>query len=505
MRTKNAFRNSLYNIIYQVLILLVGFFVPKLIISTYGSEVNGLTANINQLINIINLLQAGLIGASIYEMFSPIVSEDYKAIGSIYYSSKRYFKRVSWIFFGLVILIIPYLLFFSKSSLNYIDVILSVLILGINATIIFRYVTSYDVIFSAFQEKYILVIANVIEKVIYYFILFIILFLKIHYLYMYVSVLIGSLIKIIYLEHIYKRKYRDKLQEYKNLTSYKIKNQYKLFGNQLIQNIIESTPTLAVTTIYGLEYASVLSIYLMITNVFKILMSTLQNSILSSFGDLVVRGNKEKIIQVFNILQLIFTCGSIVCFGVTALLITPFVKLYSISNTEISYVFKNLGVCMTFYICAYTQFLSYNLMINSYGMYGKVLKGNIIIGIISLIFMLIFGKFNFELSYIGAIIFYVLCIIHRHITLVNSEIKLSTKNLIRTMVPFIIIGIEFPIASIILNNINNWATWIIYAIIICIFVSIIVLVYIILFERKETKLLFSYLKELKTKKVIAIN
>ena len=81
MRTKSTIRNSIYSVFFQLFTLAVGFFVPKLVIEAYGSEVNGLTSNVNQLINLINLLQAGLVGASIFEMFEPIARKDYKLVG----------------------------------------------------------------------------------------------------------------------------------------------------------------------------------------------------------------------------------------------------------------------------------------------------------------------------------------------------------------------------------------------------------------------------------------
>ena len=83
MRTKNTVKNSVVTLAFQIVTLIIGFVVPRWVISVYGSDVNGLTTNINQVINIINLLQAGLVGASIFEMYKPISKGDYETVGNI--------------------------------------------------------------------------------------------------------------------------------------------------------------------------------------------------------------------------------------------------------------------------------------------------------------------------------------------------------------------------------------------------------------------------------------
>lgn len=106
MRTKRTVINIVTSLIYQILVLLVGFYVPRLIIQTYGSRINGLNSTISQILNIINFLQAGLVGASIYEMYSQIANNDNDGEASIYYASKHHFDRLSsYFFFELELLV----------------------------------------------------------------------------------------------------------------------------------------------------------------------------------------------------------------------------------------------------------------------------------------------------------------------------------------------------------------------------------------------------------------
>lgn len=497
MRLRNTIRNSIVSLTFQVITLLIGFIVPSLVISAYGSEINGLTSNITQIISIINLLQAGIVGASIFEMYKPIIDNDYQKIGRIYYSSLRNFKRLSIYFLVLTLLIIPYILLGKKTTISNVDVILSVLILGINATFIFRYYCSYDVIFSAFQKKYILVLSTAIEKIVYYVLLFIILYFKFHFLLMYIAVLIGSILRILFLTSVFNKLYKDKIYKYRNDENYYIPNQKKLFGNQVIQNIIETSPTVLVTSMYGLVYASILSVYMLVINVFKMIFSTFQNAIAASFGDLIAYNDSKRILKIFNLIQFIFTFSSILLYFCLLLLLLPFVKLYCINIENVNYVYFNLAISMTFYIISYSHFLPFNLMINSFGYYGKVLKNNIYVFIISLCISFIFCLIDFQYVYLGIGAFYLISSFNRYYILLKNNVTLNHKNIYRILITYFIVFSSIPFVNSILKYIISWKDWVIVSLLIFLFSSIIMIIYVLIFERNEIKNLKDYILSIK--------
>ena len=166
MRTKLTFYNMVISLISQFLFLILSIIFPRLIILVFGSEVNGLTSSINQILNIINLLQAGVVGASIYDMYKPIAEKDDKLLAKIFYSSKKYFSKLSTIFLISGIVIIPFFLLNSNNSISFIEMFLSVVILTLNGALIFKYVSSYDIIISAHQRKMGSVTHFLIEKII---------------------------------------------------------------------------------------------------------------------------------------------------------------------------------------------------------------------------------------------------------------------------------------------------------------------------------------------------
>ena len=58
-RTKKFMHNSLTTAFYQVIIMVAGFITPRVMLTCYGSEINGLVSSIQQFINFFTLVEAG--------------------------------------------------------------------------------------------------------------------------------------------------------------------------------------------------------------------------------------------------------------------------------------------------------------------------------------------------------------------------------------------------------------------------------------------------------------
>lgn len=63
-RNKALALNSAASLLQQVVALICGLIVPRLILSTFGSAANGTVASISQFISITSLIQGGVTGAT---------------------------------------------------------------------------------------------------------------------------------------------------------------------------------------------------------------------------------------------------------------------------------------------------------------------------------------------------------------------------------------------------------------------------------------------------------
>ena len=493
MRTKLTFYNMVISLISQFLFLILSIIFPRLIILVFGSEVNGLTSSINQILNIINLLQAGVVGASIYDMYKPIAEKDDKLLAKIFYSSKKYFSKLSTIFLISGIVIIPFFLLNSNNSISFIEMFLSVVILTLNGALIFKYVSSYDIIISAHQRKYVLVYSSLIEKIIYYCLLLIVLYFKVHFILMYLALICGTIGRIIFLKNYFNKNYNDKINRYSIETNYKIKNQYYLLSNQIIQQIIESAPTLIISSFYGLVTTSVFSLYNMIDSAFKMIFTTIQNSIAASFGDLST-SNKSHARDIFDITHLLFLNMGQVTSSCMMVLCIPFIKLYSSGITDVNYTNTFLAISMCMLSLSYCIFMPYNMAINTNGEYKSVTKQNLIYGMIFIVLALIFSLFDYVYCIILFALFYIVSSIDR-INIIDKKIFQLNKvsHFKRILLSMLVTFIYYLIFKDL--TINSWFNFIGYGLFHLIITSILVIIQDFMFDRRTMSLLFNFIKE----------
>ena len=498
MRTKNVIRNTGFSLTLEMIVLAFGLIMPRLIILTYGSRVNGLTSMINQIIGVINLLQAGAIGASIFEMYRPVAEKDYEKISIIYTSSKKYFNKLGFVFLGIILAVIPFVIWNqSDSGIESWAIAVSVLILGLNGAYSFFFYACYDIIFSAHQKNFQMSLAGIIEKLAYYALLFLIISLNIHFIFMYVAVLFGGTVKILCLTYAFNKNYRKKLLPVGKEINYKVKNKGHLLVNQISTQVIESSPVLIISGILGLTYASVYSVYNLIQLMLRTVFATIQYSIAASFGNVTVSENQEKVKGVFNVIHFIFSMLGTFLYSCTAFLFMPFIELYTGRISDADYIVPSLALLIVVYSISWCLYMPYFMASNAYGLFRQTSVQSVICGAVSLIISFICVRYNMSFVLIGIITYYLSSFIWRLIVMRKQLPWFKLAALPRRTV----LLISLPLLSYILyENLNiaavSWLMWVLMALAAAFIISALMLIYILIFERCEFLLLIDYVKAL---------
>ena len=97
-RKKKLYYNSFFYLILQVLTIISGFILPKIYISSYGSEVNGLISSITQFLSVISLMDLGIGAVIEASLYKPLANKDNITISKVLKSGDKFFKIVASIF-----------------------------------------------------------------------------------------------------------------------------------------------------------------------------------------------------------------------------------------------------------------------------------------------------------------------------------------------------------------------------------------------------------------------
>ncbi len=74
---KNIFLTISSNLLLQFVTIACGFILPPLIVSFFGSAMNGMVSSITQFIAYLNIVEAGVGGAAIASMYKPLAKMIY--------------------------------------------------------------------------------------------------------------------------------------------------------------------------------------------------------------------------------------------------------------------------------------------------------------------------------------------------------------------------------------------------------------------------------------------
>ncbi len=501
MRSKNAFRNLAVSLLYELFILILGLIVPRYIIVSYGDSVNGLTQTINRLLMLVNMLQAGAIGASIYQMLAPVANNDYKTQSEIMYSSKKFFDKMGAIYLLIVAVCSIFFGFhLQDENLNVLEIILSFMVLALNGSLYFFFTARYDIVFSSYQKKYLLSIASFIERITYYLLLFLVIFGKLYFIYMYVALLCGGLVRVIINSIFYRKLVGKNLIKKPENKNYVIKDRSYLMLASIGDQTIEAAPTVIITTFVSLLASSVFSVYSMIYLSMKTLINSFHHAVSAIFGNLVATSKDKKIASVFDSLLYVFTMLGTFLASCCAFLFMAFIGLYSLEFEEsASYFVPLLAGFIVAYVAVFSLKSVFIFVSNSYGLFKLTCKATLICGIISIAVSIVLTiLFGMPYVMVGVLLYHVstTCIYVFFFRKEVSWFRFSYKWIGRIFLLIALPSVSWFIYTLNLYPITGWLGWFISAIIFAVIVLAILLIYTLIFERKAFFSLLEYIKSI---------
>jgi O-antigen/teichoic acid export membrane protein len=405
MRTKFFIINSISTALLQIVTLVAGFIIPRIMLTSYGSEINGLVNSISQFISYFNLIEAGLSGAAVYALYKPLATKNYNEVNSILAATKNFYFRTGFYFLGLVIILsISYPIFVKTSFLTSLELGILVVILGCSGVIDFFLMAKYRVLLTATQRVYVLSIASICYICLNTSITAVLAYFKVDIIILKAIVLSAVFVRSIILYVYVKKNYR--------YVSYNVQPNEKALNRrwdalylQVLGSINQGIPIVVATLFTSLSLVSVYSIYNLIINGVIGMLSIFTNSLFSSFGDVIAK-NEQKILQkAYREFEFFFYTLLSWCFACTSILIMPFIDVYTQGINDAQYYNPLLGLLFVINGIFYCLKNPQGMLVISAGLYKETRIQVTIQGLLAVILPFIFVQFwGLEGIIIGMII-----------------------------------------------------------------------------------------------------
>lgn len=369
MRTKKALANFASQMAYEIIVAICGFILPRLIIKYFGSEINGLTTTIVNYLGFITLLEAGVGGVVRASLYKPLAQNDRSQISRVVKASHNFFRKIGLIFVAYVLAIGCLLPVILHSDLDFWYIFSLTIIIGSSTFVDYYFGISNSLLLMADQRNYIqitlrtaITVVNTLVGV-----LMITSGAGIHAIKLFSSLVF--FVRPIWMYWYCRRRYQ--LDPSVALRGDEIQQKWDGFGHH-VSNLIHTKTDVVVISIFSdLKLQSVYSVHMMIVKAVSNFVISIQTGSQAAFGNIIAKGEEEALQRNFRLFELITNLAVGVLFLCTALLITPFVSVYTRNVTDVSYIQPLFAYLIVAAEAVYYLRIPYNTIILAAGHYRQ--------------------------------------------------------------------------------------------------------------------------------------
>ena len=154
MKNKRTLINTISTILLQVVTIISGFIIPRLLLETFGSEVNGLISSLNQFLNYITLFEGGLSAVILASLYKPLAEKNVNKISAVVSATNKFYKKLSLIFVVYTIILGLLYPIFVKTNFSIGYVFSLTLILSINLFVQYCFSITWKTLLKADKKVY---------------------------------------------------------------------------------------------------------------------------------------------------------------------------------------------------------------------------------------------------------------------------------------------------------------------------------------------------------------
>lgn len=402
---KKRFRiNVITSLFLQIITAIVGMILPRMIIVKYGSETNGIIMSITQLLAYISLLEAGVGGVIRASLYKPLAEENSIEISSVVNASRVFFGKIAKIFLiYLIIVALLYPLWLNQSTYSSEYISLLVIILGAETLIQYFFGISYQMLLSAGQQIYfinLLQTGALIGNAIMTFFM-IRLNMPIHIVKA-VSMLI-FVMRPVAINIYARRQYKiDKDVAFDKQT---LANRWDGLGQHIAYFVHNNTDMVVLSLFSGLKEVSVYHVYSAVIAAVKKVVSLFNGSVSAVCGTLYASGKKKDLQHFFFQYESFIFVFSTWIFSITAIMILPFITVYTYGITDAIYIRPIFGVIIVFAEYMYIVRAPYSSVTLSAGFYGETRNGGFVeAGLNIFLSLMLVGKYGVAGVAVGTLV-----------------------------------------------------------------------------------------------------
>ena len=333
---KKVSKNLIWGITGQVLILAMGIILPKFILTSFGSEINGITATISQIFTYIALLEAGIGNASINCLYKTLSNNDQNGTSTVISATHKYFKKTIPVYIICILIFAFVYPLCITTEVAPITVRSIILLQGLSGIINFYFSNTYTQLLLADGRNYIISNLTLMVKSISTVLQIILIMCGFDIVSVQFSFLCAYILRAFILNVYVKKKY-PWLKRIKNANTNILSQRYSFLIHEISNVVFQSTDIFLISIFCSIKEASVYSIYNMVFAALSGLFAIVFKGIDFNLG-IEYHRDKERYLLLHDTYETIYSCFVFSLISAAYIVILPFISLYTNGITDVNYI-----------------------------------------------------------------------------------------------------------------------------------------------------------------------
>lgn len=328
--------NFLLGIASEFLSIVLGILIPRFILTSYGSETNGLLSSVTQIYSYIGLLEAGIGVATVQALYKTIGSQDRDKTNAVLAATNRYYHRTGIVYMLAILAFSVIYPLVVLSSIPTITVILVIVFNGIGSVISYFFQGKYLLLLQAEGKNYIKTALNMATNVFKNVAKIVLMALGCDVVFVQMIAMVISLIQMAYITYYIKKNY--------SWINLKVKPDFEAISqsknvlvHQISGLIYNNTDAITLSVFCGLKAVSVYSMYTLLFGMISTALSTISSSFIFSLGQM-FHTDRKRFMKYYDVYETYYMTLVFSLYSVANYFILPFIKLYTAGVTDVNYL-----------------------------------------------------------------------------------------------------------------------------------------------------------------------
>lgn len=370
------------SLLLQLVTVISGFILPRLILERYGSEVNGLTQSIKQFLGIITFLELGVGQVIQSNLYKPLAQRDNAKISGVIKSGAAFFRKIAYALIVYIIILLAVYPLMIDRPFKWLYTATLILSISIGNLAQYYFGIIDRLLLNADQKGYIHHISQIISVVL-------------NTVISVIMIRIGGSIQLVMLcsslifllRPLAVRFYINRHYDIDRKIQYSgepIKQKWNGIAQHISAVILDNTDTVVLTLLSTLSNVSVYSVHFLVISGIKHFYEAATTGVQAAVGNLWAEKDQEKLRTAFSRVEMALHFVVVFLFSCIGVLIVPFIRVYTDGLTDAEYTQPIFAAILTIAYGIRCLRTPYNILILSAGHYKQTQRCHIIAAALNL-------------------------------------------------------------------------------------------------------------------------